>query len=237
MRIHLLWLIHIYTGLGIPIASLTLYYCAKGEIKTAFFYMFLAILIDATDGLLARRFNVSKVLTSFDGRKLDDLVDFLNYVLVPVTMAFFLKILPGDNLFFGIIPIMASAYGFSQVSAKTEDGFFSGFPSYWNLVVFYLYLLKLPTFLNIMIFILFSGAVFMPIKYIVPFKTKPFARVTNIFCTVWCLNLFAIYVFFQNPPAWLVMLSTAFPFYYAGLSVYLHFSKSGDPQPKRRNNY
>lgn len=225
MRHHLLWLIHIYTASGIPVAALTLYSCAKGEIKTAFFFMFLAVFIDATDGFFARRFNVAKVLPKFDGRKLDDLVDFLNYVLVPVAMAFILRILPGESLFFGILPVMASAYGFSQVTAKTEHGFFTGFPSYWNLVVFYLYLFKLPIFLNIIIVILFSAAVFIPVKYIVPFKTKPFAGITDIFCIIWCLNLAAIFAFLQNPPVWLVLFSTLFPLYYITLSIYLHFSK------------
>lgn len=223
MRTHLLWLIHIYSGLGIPVAALTLYHCIKGEVKIAFFYMFLAILIDATDGLLARRFHVSKVLTKFDGRKLDDLVDFLNYVLVPVAMAFILRILPRDYMFFGIIPIIASVYGFSQVSAKTEDGYFTGFPSYWNLVLFYLYLFQLSTLFNSIVFILFSIAVFIPVKYIVPFKTKPFTMVTDIFCIFWGLNLAAIYIFLPNPPAWLIVLSAGFPIYYAGLSIYLHF--------------
>ena len=133
---HFLWLIHFYTALGIPVAALTFYFCLKGEIKVAFFFLFLAILIDATDGPLARKFKISELLPNFDGGKLDDLVDFLNYVVVPVAMAFILKILPEDLPAIGIIPIMASAYGFSRASAKTEDGYFTGFPSYWNLTLF-----------------------------------------------------------------------------------------------------
>lgn len=226
MRINFFWLIHIYTGLGIPIAALTLYNCIKGEIKTAFLFMFIAIFIDATDGFLARRFNISKILIKFDGRKLDDLVDFLNYVLVPIAMAYFLKILPGSNLAFGLIPVIASAYGFSQVSSKTEDSFFLGFPSYWNLVVFYLYFLKLSALFNSIIFIVLSAAVFVPIKYIIPFKTKPFAKVTNIFCVLWSINLASIVGFLPNPPLWLVILSIIFPAYYISLSIYLHFSKT-----------
>ncbi len=186
--------------------------------------MFLAIMIDATDGTLARRFNVSKILPQFDGRKLDDLVDFLNYVLVPVAMAYILKILPQDYLFLGIIPVVASAYGFSQVSAKTEDGFFVGFPSYWNLVLFYLYLFKLPVIINSLIFILFSIAVFIPIKYIVPFKTRPFAKITDSFTIVWGASLIAVYVFFPSPPLSLLIFSCIFPAYYIVISVYLHFS-------------
>ena len=39
-----------------------------------------------------------------------------------------------------LLPLLASAYGFCQTSAKTDDGYFLGFPSYWNLVAFYLYI-------------------------------------------------------------------------------------------------
>ncbi len=224
MQTHLLWLIHFYTSLGIPVAALTLYYGAKGEVKTAFFFMFLAILIDATDGFLARRFKVSTALTTFDGSKLDDLVDFLNYVLVPIALAFILKILPMEYLFFGIVPVLASSYGFSQVSAKTEDGFFTGFPSYWNIVVFYLYLFKLPAFINSITFITLSAAILIPIKYITPFKTKPFSRITDNLCLLWGFNITVIFIYLPIPPIWLIFLSCLFPIYYIFLSIYLHFA-------------
>ena len=40
-----------------------------------------------------------------------------------------------------VLPLLASAYGFSQVNVKTDDGFFLGFPSYWNIVAYYLFVL------------------------------------------------------------------------------------------------
>ena len=40
------------------------------------------------------------------------------------------------------MPLLASGYGFSQVNVKTADGFFLGFPSYWNIVAYYLYVLQ-----------------------------------------------------------------------------------------------
>src|ERR1043165_1101811 len=49
---------------------------------------------------------------------------------------------------------LASAYGFSQTNAKTDDGFFLGFPSYWNIVAFYLYVLRLPGALSLAIILL-----------------------------------------------------------------------------------
>ena len=41
----------------------------------------------------------------------------------------------------GAAPVLASAYGFAQTDAKTDDDFFLGFPSYWNVVAIYLWLL------------------------------------------------------------------------------------------------
>ena len=39
-------------------------------------------------------------------------------------------------------------YGFCRTDAKTADHFFTGFPSYWNIVAFYLYVLGWPPAVN-----------------------------------------------------------------------------------------
>ena len=45
-----------------------------------------------------------------------------------------------------VIPLLASAYQFCRVDAKTDDHLFLGFPSYWNIVAFYVVVLDLgPT--------------------------------------------------------------------------------------------
>ena len=46
----------------------------------------LAIFIDATDGWLARALRVKERLPFFDGGRLDDIVDYLTYVFVPVLL-------------------------------------------------------------------------------------------------------------------------------------------------------
>jgi phosphatidylcholine synthase len=78
------------------------------------------------------------VLPGIDGRRLDDMVDYLNYVIVPVV---FLVAAGYLTPAVAAAPILASAYGFSQQDAKTEDDFFLGFPSYWNIVALYIWLL------------------------------------------------------------------------------------------------
>ena len=50
-------------------------------------------------------------------------------------------ILPAGYEAWLFLPLLASVYGFCQVQAKTDDGYFLGFPSLWNVVALYLYAL------------------------------------------------------------------------------------------------
>src|SRR5437762_3256853 len=100
--------------------------------------MFIATVIDATDGTLARLVNVKQVLPGFDGRRLDDLIDFQTYTSLPLLLIWRAELLPPGQDAWLLAPLLASAYGFCQVAAKTDDGYFLGFPSYWNIIAFYL---------------------------------------------------------------------------------------------------
>ena len=102
-----------------------------------------ATIVDSTDGFLARKVRIKEVVPSFDGRRLDDLVDFLNYTFLPLLLIWRAGILPPGQEPWLFLPLLASAYGFCQVQAKTDDGYFLGFPSLWNVVALYLYMLPL----------------------------------------------------------------------------------------------
>ena len=115
---------------------------ARMRSARAFVLMLVATLIDATDGTLARAIRVKEVLPGFDGRRLDDIIDFLTYTFLPLLLIWRAELLPAGREAWLLLPLLASAYGFCQVSAKTDDGYFLGFPSYWNLVAFYLYALQ-----------------------------------------------------------------------------------------------
>ena len=54
--------------------------------RWAFVLMLVASLVDATDGTLARKVRVKEVLPEFDGRKLDDIIDFLTYTFLPLLL-------------------------------------------------------------------------------------------------------------------------------------------------------
>ena len=56
--------------------------------------MFGATLVDATDGLLARRRQVEQRLPAVDGARLDDIVDYLTFVFLPVRFLYHSGALP-----------------------------------------------------------------------------------------------------------------------------------------------
>src|SRR6266850_632778 len=151
-QIVLAWAVHAFTALGLVAAAAIAVLIVDGSEQAfynVFWLMIAATAIDAVDGPLARYARVGEVLPGFDGRRLDDLVDFLNYTCLPLLLIWRAELLPGLQAWWLLVPLLASAYGFCQVAAKTADGYFLGFPSYWNVVAFYLYVLKPPGWLTL----------------------------------------------------------------------------------------
>lgn len=164
------WLVHLFTASGAVLGLLTLYAIHQHQFWLAFWIMGAAIFVDAVDGTLARRTNTKVAAAKVDGAMLDNLLDYLNYVIAP---AFFLLVsealLPyGWRIIGTSVIVLASAYQFTQADAKTDDHFFKGFPSYWNIVVFYLYFWGLSPWINLMVILFLAVMVFIPIKYIYP---------------------------------------------------------------------
>ena len=129
--------------------------------------------------------SVKEVTPGFDGRRLDDIVDFLNYTFLPLLLIYEADLLPDGQHLWLLAPLLASAYGFCQVAAKTDDGFFLGFPSYWNLVAFYLYVLGLPGYVSVALLVFFALMTFVPLRYLYPTQPGRLNRVMNITGAVW----------------------------------------------------
>jgi phosphatidylcholine synthase len=225
-KIHwlLAWCVHFYTALGLLAASGIAVLIVRGgtdSFRWAFVLMVVAVLIDATDGALARRLRVKEILPGFDGRRLDDLTDFLNYTCLPLLLLWRAEILPAGLAWCLLIPILASAYGFCQVSAKTSDGYFLGFPSYWNVVAFYLYILQPPTWFSLTVIVVLALLTFVPSRYLYPTQRGKLNRFTNLLGTLWAG--FPVWILITLPPdsasgespqVQLAWLSLFFPLYY-----------------------
>lgn len=218
------WLAHLYTATGLIAAFAAFLALLDGEARAVFLWQGAALFIDATDGPLARRWEVRRWTPSFNGRKLDDIVDYLNYTFIPVLFAYRFGLVSG--LWTAVLPLvlMTSAYGFCQEAAKTEDGYFTGFPSYWNLVVFYLYLLSAPPWASAAVLGLFSVLVFLPIKYLT-WKSPVLPRLTLTLSLAWFLLLGGLVLWFEILPGWVAWVSLLYPTYHLGVSFLLYFHR------------
>jgi phosphatidylcholine synthase len=223
------WGVHFYTAFGAVLGFLALDATANSNYGLAFIWLTVATVIDCTDGTLARRVGVKQVLPHFDGARLDDIVDYVNYVLVPVVLAYHADMIPHGTagLIVGAFPLLASGYGFCQLDAKTEDHFFKGFPSYWNVVVFYFYALGTARWFNVVALLIFSMLVFVPIGYLYPSKNRTAQRTTYGLGGVWAVCMVVLLAQFPTPSRPLAWLSLFFPIYYVGMSFHLHFRRNG----------
>jgi phosphatidylcholine synthase len=228
----LAWCVHFYTALGLAMAALMAVLLVRGgaeSFRWVFVWMLVATLVDATDGTMARRVGVKKVLPQFDGRKLDDLTDFLNYTFLPLLLIWRADLFPEGAGAWLILPLLASAYGFCQVEAKTDDGYFLGFPSLWNVVAFYLYALHLPGWPAVAIVVVLALMTFVPSVYLYPSQPGRLNKVSNILGAIWTAML--VVILFRLPGGsasssryvddatwWLAVASLFYPAFYMGAS-------------------
>lgn len=217
----LAWCVHLYTASGLVAAAGMAFFIVRGDAEAfrwVIVLMIVATFIDSTDGVLARRWRVKEVLPDFDGSTLDNIVDFQTYTSLPLLFIWRAGILPEHLSWWLLLPLLASAYGFSQVEAKTEDHFFLGFPSYWNVVAIYLYWLRPPAWLSLSSIVLLSLLTFVPSLYLYTSHRGRFSRLTNWLLAGWVVLLVLIVAEVLPNPKSLVWVSLAFPIYYFVLS-------------------
>lgn len=221
-RLWLAWSVHLLTATGALWGFLAMVAAFNQQWQQAFLWLFAAGFVDAVDGTLARRWQVHGLTPGFDGAMLDNIVDYLTYVIVPAVMLHFGGLLPPSLAIPGIgVMVLASAYQFCQIDAKTEDHYFKGFPSYWNAVVFYLFLLNWSTAVNLAIILIFAILVFVPIKYVYPSRMIRFQKETVALTTLWAVAIFVLFFQFPTPSPWLLYASLLYVIYYAAISLYL----------------
>jgi phosphatidylcholine synthase len=220
------WIAHLYTASGAVFAFLAALAVIEFDYRAAFFWLGVQVVVDATDGVLARALRVSERLPWFNGAKLDDIVDYLCYVFVPALFVWRAILVPGSwMVYVTSAMLLSSAYGFNRSDAKSADHFFTGFPSYWNIVVFYMLVLRLPPAVNGVILLALAVMVFVPIGYVYPSRTPVLRGLTNVLGAVW--GVFIGVMLWQypaiSPPV--VWASLVFPIYYFGLSLVLQLRR------------
>ena len=217
--------VHLYTASGAVVGLLMVASILDREYRLAFLWMLLAVAIDMTDGFLARRFRVKQVVPHIDGRTLDDLVDYLNYTFLPVLMIWRAEWLPEPRWLWCGIMLMTSLFGFAHSGAKEESrGFFRGFPSYWNIVAFYVWICfrHFGTGAVLGLVLVLSLLTVLPVRFVYPNRPPCWRGFFLGGALAWMV--LALYMLLRQPSDpldWAVWVSFVYPVLYVILSVYL----------------
>jgi phosphatidylcholine synthase len=219
--------VHVYTASGVVLAFLAAaeICSAEPEPRAVFLLLALTMLVDATDGPLARRWEVKRGLPAIAGRTIDDIVDYLTYTFVPLLLVWRMGWVPEPALAWIAPALVASLFGFANTGIKDEaGGFFLGFPSYWNVVAFYagpLYELY-GAGVNAVILLLLALATLVPLRFIYPnLAPRPWRVPVILGALLWLTALLAMLRDYPRVPAWGLWLSLLYPAFYIGLSFRL----------------
>ncbi|MBK6793072.1 MAG: CDP-alcohol phosphatidyltransferase family protein [Anaerolineales bacterium] len=220
IRSILAWGVHLFTATGAIWGLLGIFAIFENDYKMMIVWMIVAMLVDGFDGMLARWADVKKYANGIDGALLDNILDYLNYVVVPAIFMIHTDLLPEPVKWLtACLILLTSAYQFTQTDAKTDDHHFKGFPSYWNVAALYMLLMNLPPWVNFGFLMLFNIMVFIPVKYIYPSRNS-YLRTLTLGLT-YLYGAVGIWGLLQYPnhPQWVVWASFLYVGYYLILSL------------------
>lgn len=180
--------VHVLTALGAALGFLALQAVFTGDLTQAFVWLGVALVVDAVDGPLARRFEVKSRAKRYDGALLDLVVDFVTYVFVPAAMLLRPEVMAQPyGVIAGLAVTLASALYFADTGMKTDDWWFRGFPAVWNIVVFYVVAFAPPAWLALAVILIATALMFLPVVFVHPVRVRRWRGPTLAMLGIWGL--------------------------------------------------
>lgn len=213
--------VHILTASGSFMAFLALVAAAEERFIDMWWWLGVALLIDGIDGPIARKVNVKEVLPNWSGVMLDNVIDYVTYVLIPA-FALYQSGMIGEPLSFvaaGLIVVSSAVY-YADTGTKTDENFFSGFPIAWNMLVFTLFVIassEMTAFVIVLVAVILT---FLPINFLHPVRVVRLRPLNMAVFALWSvLSGYALLLHFNSPEwlMWGVMLSSAYLFVIGGI--------------------
>src|SRR5471030_1812667 len=223
--------VHVLTASGGAVALLALYAAIERDFSTTFAWLGLAMFIDGIDGTLARAARVTETAATIDGAILDLIIDFLTYVIAPIVALWRSDLMPTlVSFWIGLIVTIASALYFADTRMKTADNWFRGFPSLWNVFVFYLFVFRLPAIVNEAAMLIAAALMFAPIVFVHPLRVERLRIFTICATAAWFL--FAALAIWERLEAglWVKLGLIATALYFLGLPLLRHSPWAGDDE-------
>ena len=212
--------VHILTASGVALGLAALLAAHERRFTAMFIWLALALIVDGVDGPLARRLRVKEVLPHWSGDTLDLVVDYLNYVMVPAYALVLSGLIPAPLSYgAGAAIAITSALYFADTRMKTEDSFFRGFPAVWNVVVFYLLIVKPSPEIALAAIVLLCVATFVPVPFLHPFRVERLRYLTLTLLAAWVALAAIALAYDLSPPraVWVALLMIAVYFLGAGI--------------------
>ncbi|MFN2426436.1 MAG: phosphatidylcholine/phosphatidylserine synthase [Candidatus Binatia bacterium] len=222
--------VHGYTAFGAVLGFLALAAAFRGDYATTFMMLAAAFAVDASDGTLARKARVKQVAPWIDGGLLDNIIDYLTYVVVPVAVLVQPGILPPGLQWCALSVLLASAYGFSRTDAKGfVEHYFQGFPSYWNVLVFYYVVLGTSPWVNLAFLLGFVAMVFVPMRWLYPSRMESGRGAAVWLGVLWAVMGAVLVYQLPEPSPLLAWTSLFYPAWYTAASfLYDQRSRKAD---------
>lgn len=223
--------VHIFTASGAALGLLALLAAVRGEWTWMFVLLGVALIVDGVDGTFARKLKVAETLPNWSGDALDLVVDFGTYVFVPAFAIVAGGLMPlwvGVPL--AVIIVVTGAIYFADRRMKTADNFFRGFPTLWNAVAFYLFLLWPPAWLSAAIILALAVLTFAPIRFVHPVRVERWRPVTLAALVLWAVLALAALYYHLNPGPWIAWPLVALAIYFFAVGF------GGRADPAERND-
>lgn len=218
------YVVHLYTASGILLALLAAMEitAVDPDPRLVFLLLAAAVLVDATDGPLARLWDVKVWAPQVDGRTIDDIIDYITYTFLPLLLVWRMGWVPEPGWLWIAPALLASLFGFANVHAKDEaGGFFLGFPSYWNVVAIYagVWAVQHGPLANGVVLLSLAALTVAPVRFVYPNLAPPPWRVPLLVGgLLWLLILLAMLPDYPHVPPWLLWVSLVYPVAYTWAS-------------------
>ena len=189
--------VHLLTAIGIIPALLSVVALIEQDFRMALIWLGISLLVDTLDGPLARRYAVKHYMPNVDGDVLDFVIDYMTYAIIPALFVYSYGFFEAGvmNVAAAAFMMMTALYCFANKSMKTQDNFFSGFPSGWNFVALYFYLFPPAPALAAGLILFFGILTFIPVKCIHPIRVRHLRPVTFPLTVAWAiLSLYLVWV-------------------------------------------
>jgi phosphatidylcholine synthase len=215
------WAVHAFTALGAAAGILALEAVGSGRPRLAIFYLLVTQIIDGIDGPMARQINIREAAPKIDGYILDLVIDYFTCVVVPVAFLHKFGLVPQPiSVFIGCAIVFFSAMWFSRTDMMTDDHWFNGFPSTWNLMIPTMLFLELPKLINAAMCVFFIGLLLTNIKFPHPVRSEG-PRVLNLLAMfIWILVLSIGTWRYPTVDPWVKVVLVLVFAYFTGLSAW-----------------